>query len=155
MAAFIQSDTSIKTSTRSGSTRWMAPELLLPTVYDPGHSCKQTSASDIWAFGCVCCEVCTFSVKFRSRYYNLFNTKIWTEGHIPFAHMSDGGLILALSKADPSEAIPYPTRPCDKAGILMPKRLWELVRRCFALHAAERPTVHVIAAMLDEIQLGN
>ncbi|KAJ7477474.1 kinase-like domain-containing protein, partial [Mycena latifolia] len=129
LAAFIQSNTSIKTSTRSGSTRWMAPELLLPTVYDPGHSC-QTSASDVWAFGCVCCEVCTFSVKFRSSYYNLFNTKIWTE------------------------AIPYPTRPCDKAGIVMPERLWELVRRCFALHAAERPTVHVIAAMLDEIQLG-
>ncbi|KAJ7868351.1 kinase-like domain-containing protein, partial [Mycena olivaceomarginata] len=117
-----------------GSTRWMAPELLLPTVYNQGHSFKRTAATDVWAFGCVCCE-------------------IWTEGQIPFAHMSDGGLILALSKADPSEAIPYPTRPCDKAGIVMPEKLWELVRRCFALHAAERSTVHVIAAMLDEIQL--
>jgi hypothetical protein len=68
--------------------------------------------------------------------------------------MSDGGLIVAMSKADPSEAIPYPTRPCDKSGIIMPEKLWELVRRCFALHAAKRPTVHLIAAMLDEIKLG-
>ncbi|KAJ6553268.1 kinase-like domain-containing protein [Mycena capillaripes] len=64
LAAFIEMDTSVKTSARSGSTRWMAPELLHPDVYQPGLRFRRTSASDVWAFGCVCCEVrvilCTF-----------------------------------------------------------------------------------------------
>ncbi|KAJ7132598.1 kinase-like domain-containing protein, partial [Mycena epipterygia] len=57
LAAFVELDTSVKTSTRSGSTHWMAPELLLPTVYQPGFPFRRTPASDVWAFGCVCCEV--------------------------------------------------------------------------------------------------
>ncbi|KAJ7827425.1 kinase-like domain-containing protein [Mycena leptocephala] len=61
LAAFVELDTSIKTSTRKGSTRWMAPELLLPDVYHPGLPFRQTPASDVWAFGCVCCEVCSES----------------------------------------------------------------------------------------------
>ncbi|KAJ6556142.1 kinase-like domain-containing protein, partial [Mycena capillaripes] len=54
LAGFIDSDTSVKSSTRSGTPRWMAPELLLPP---PGQPFKRTPASDMWAFGCVCCEV--------------------------------------------------------------------------------------------------
>ncbi|KAJ7926361.1 kinase-like domain-containing protein, partial [Mycena leptocephala] len=57
LATFIELDTSKKSSTRSGSTRWMAPELLLPDQYQPGVPFKRTPASDVWAFGCVCCEV--------------------------------------------------------------------------------------------------
>ncbi|KAJ7844326.1 kinase-like domain-containing protein [Mycena leptocephala] len=56
VATFIESDTSSK-STRGGSIRWMAPELLLPEVHQPGVPWKRTMASDVWAFGCVCCEV--------------------------------------------------------------------------------------------------
>ncbi|KAF7328248.1 Serine/threonine-protein kinase STY8 [Mycena venus] len=93
LAAFVELETSIKTSTRGGSPRWMAPELHLPDVYQPGLPFRRTPASDVWAFGCVCCE-------------------IWSEGQIPFAHMSDG--------------VPYTDRPCDKAGAPMPKRLWDL-----------------------------
>ncbi|KAF7365850.1 Kinase-like protein [Mycena venus] len=54
LASLIESDTSIKSSTRSGSTRWMAPELLLPP---PGSAFRRTPESDVWAFGCICCEV--------------------------------------------------------------------------------------------------
>ncbi|KAJ7831481.1 kinase-like domain-containing protein [Mycena leptocephala] len=56
-ATFIESDTSRKSSTRVGATRWMAPELLLLDMYQPGVPFKRTPASDVWAFGCVCCEV--------------------------------------------------------------------------------------------------
>jgi serine/threonine protein kinase len=62
LAAFVELDTSIQTSTRKGSTRWMAPELLLPDVYHPGLPFRQTPASDVWAFGCVCCEVRSFTL---------------------------------------------------------------------------------------------
>ena len=37
---------------RSGSLRWMAPELLGPVQTSSGHE-LQTRASDIWAFGMV------------------------------------------------------------------------------------------------------
>ncbi|KAJ7906555.1 kinase-like domain-containing protein, partial [Mycena leptocephala] len=50
LAAFIQMDGSIKTSVRSGSMRWMAPELVHPAVYPSGLPFRRTTASDIWAF---------------------------------------------------------------------------------------------------------
>ncbi|KAJ7814160.1 kinase-like domain-containing protein [Mycena olivaceomarginata] len=53
LAVFIDSETTGKSSTRSGTTRWMAPELLCPP---PGTSFRRTFASDMWAFGCVICE---------------------------------------------------------------------------------------------------
>ncbi|KAJ7020469.1 kinase-like domain-containing protein [Mycena alexandri] len=134
LAAFVELE-SIQSSTRKGSTRWMAPELLLPDVYHPGRRFRQTPASDVWAFGCVCCE-------------------IWTEGQIPFVDMSDGGIIVALSRAD-GNAVPYKTKPCDKAGIPMPERLWELVKWCFKLDGAERPAVKVIAHILFEMKQQN
>ena len=37
---------------RSGSSRWMAPELL-----DPQVKFKRTHASDVYAFACLCIEV--------------------------------------------------------------------------------------------------
>ncbi|KAJ6471182.1 kinase-like domain-containing protein, partial [Mycena vulgaris] len=54
LAAVVESDASIKNSTRSGSARWMSPELLDPP---PGTQFEHTTSSDVWAFGCVCCEV--------------------------------------------------------------------------------------------------
>ncbi|KAJ7464055.1 hypothetical protein FB451DRAFT_453740 [Mycena latifolia] len=132
LAAFVESDATIKTSTRSGSARWMAPELLLPP---PGVSFKRTTESDIWAFGCVCCE-------------------IWSEGDAPFAHISsDMGVVLAFSDmADTSAARPYLSRPCDKAGTLMPDVLWDLVQWCCKHEPGERPTVQVLADMLSDMK---
>ncbi|KAF8214638.1 kinase-like domain-containing protein, partial [Mycena galopus ATCC 62051] len=57
LAGFIDTETSKKSSTRGGSTRWMAPELILPP---PGVPFRRTTGSDVWAFGCVCCEVRSF-----------------------------------------------------------------------------------------------
>ncbi|KAJ7728216.1 kinase-like domain-containing protein [Mycena metata] len=57
LAGLIEVQTSIKTSIRSGSGKWMAPELLLPEVYRPSHPFQRTVESDVWAFACVACEV--------------------------------------------------------------------------------------------------
>ncbi|KAJ6467311.1 kinase-like domain-containing protein [Mycena sanguinolenta] len=127
LATFIESDTSRKSSTGSGSTRWMAPELLQKVPF------KRTPASDVWAFGCVCCE-------------------IWTEGQVPFQHMSDGAIILAFSTIDADGSVPYETTPFDKAGTPMPARLWELVQLCFRRKATMRPTVVAIADLLCEMK---
>ncbi|KAK7045072.1 kinase-like domain-containing protein [Favolaschia claudopus] len=124
LASFIDSDTSGgKSSTRSGTTRWMAPELLVPS---PGQTFKRTHASDVWAFGCVCCE-------------------IWTEGTQPFAQiLSEPGVVIAFSQSSrqtPSWLMPYQTIPVDKGEVEMPQDLWEVVRSCWALEAQDRPLI--------------
>ncbi|KAJ7488874.1 kinase-like domain-containing protein, partial [Mycena latifolia] len=126
LAAFVESDTSIQASARSGSTHWMAPELLLQA---PGAHFKRTPVSDIWAFGCMCCE-------------------IWSEGDAPFSHVgSDSGVIFSFSNSSETapQAMPYPSQPHDKAGTQMPDGLWELVLWCWNRGPADRPAAPVIA----------
>ncbi|KAJ7255747.1 kinase-like domain-containing protein, partial [Mycena rebaudengoi] len=43
-------------SNRAGTVHWMAPELIAPDRFGH-HKFSRTSASDIYAFGCVCLEV--------------------------------------------------------------------------------------------------
>ncbi|KAJ7881007.1 kinase-like domain-containing protein, partial [Mycena olivaceomarginata] len=131
LTAFIESDTTKKTSTRSGSTRWMAPELIVPPS---GVQFKRTSASDIWAFGCVCCE-------------------IWSEGVEPFSYFPQETLLIIMFSDDSGNALqrkPYQAQPRDKGGVLMPERIWEFVQLCREEKASERPTASVIADMLSE-----
>ncbi|KAJ7841398.1 kinase-like domain-containing protein [Mycena olivaceomarginata] len=131
LTAFIESDTTKKTSTRSGSTRWMAPELIVPPS---GMQFKRTSASDIWVFGCVCCE-------------------IWSEGVEPFSHFPQETLLIIMFSDDSGNALqrkPYQARPREKGGVLMPERIWEFVQLCWEEKASERPTASVIADMLSE-----
>ncbi|KAF7360945.1 Kinase-like protein [Mycena sanguinolenta] len=133
-----------------GSTRWMAPELF-------ENSSPPTTASDIWAFGCVACE-------------------IWTEGQKPWSHIdSDMGVISALIKlgertpsslesdfrdelsAGPSSRRsdrkhPYLERPVDRQGNQMPSGLWELVRWCWNENSTDRPTGTVVTEMLAEVR---
>ncbi|KAF7330234.1 Kinase-like protein [Mycena venus] len=133
LTAFVQSDTTRKTSTHSGSTRWMSPELIVPPS---GVPFKRTYASDIWAFGCVCCE-------------------IWSEGLEPFSHFpQETVVIIAFSEGSRNtlQRTPYQARPRDKGGVLMPDRLWELVLWCWKEEPSERPTVQMIAAMLFEMK---
>ncbi|KAJ7894866.1 kinase-like domain-containing protein, partial [Mycena olivaceomarginata] len=125
LAAFIDLETSIKSSTRSGSTRWMAPELLLPP---PNLPFKRTRESDVWALGCVCCE-------------------IWSEGETPFSHFAtDTVLVLAISEftENQRQESPYPVKPHDTGGNPMPDGLWEVVQCCFRYNPFERPTVDLI-----------
>lgn len=46
-----------KTTNRNGSIQWMAPELLDPERYGLDRF-KRTTNSDVYAFACVCSEVC-------------------------------------------------------------------------------------------------
>jgi serine/threonine protein kinase len=41
----------------AGSTRWMAPELILALVEDDGPTPRVTTHSDVYAFASVCLEV--------------------------------------------------------------------------------------------------
>ncbi|KAJ6469282.1 kinase-like domain-containing protein [Mycena sanguinolenta] len=129
LTAFVESETTLKVSTRGGSPRFMAPELLL--LPSDVHFTRKPP-SDIWSFGCVCCE-------------------IWSEGHEPFRHVpTDGGVVFFLA-GSPDGASPYPSTPQDKVGNYMPKGVWELLQRCWKLEPAERPDAKAISQMLSEM----
>ncbi|KAJ7853090.1 hypothetical protein B0H13DRAFT_1204110 [Mycena leptocephala] len=113
----------------------MAPELLLPEIYGPYLPFRRTAAS-----------ISGLLLVFVARS---------GRGHVPFANMSDGGLIMAFSdrEAEPESIIPYPSRPQDKGGQSMPEELWNLVQRCWKHEAAARPTVHEIANVISTLEL--
>ncbi|KAJ7797615.1 kinase-like domain-containing protein, partial [Mycena leptocephala] len=130
LAGFIDNDISNnKSSTRGGSIRWMAPELIIPP---PDVPFKRTPASDVWALGCVCCE-------------------IWSEGTAPFIQFpTETGALLAIASG--REESPYPNRPSDEAENLMPDRLWELTHWCFQYDRAQRPTAEGLGKMFSIMQ---
>jgi len=55
LAGFVDA-TAHTSTTRNGSTRWMAPELHGPELFTL-PSFQRTFASDVYAFACVCVEV--------------------------------------------------------------------------------------------------
>lgn len=55
------------TSVLAGSTRWMAPELILTIVEDDGMPPPITTASDVYSFACVCLEVATGQLPYAHR----------------------------------------------------------------------------------------
>ncbi|KAF9221082.1 kinase-like protein [Gyrodon lividus] len=55
------------TSLLAGSTRWMAPELILALVEDDGVPPLVTTESDVFSFACVCLEVATDELPYPHR----------------------------------------------------------------------------------------
>ncbi|KAJ7164798.1 kinase-like domain-containing protein [Mycena crocata] len=59
LAQFTDSFTAMESSsTRAGNVRWMAPELIYPDAFKLRFA--RTTATDVYAFGCVCLEVRNF-----------------------------------------------------------------------------------------------
>ncbi|KZT22871.1 kinase-like protein, partial [Neolentinus lepideus HHB14362 ss-1] len=98
-------------STPSGSTRWQSPELLdfdLPKF-------RKTTYSDVWAFGCVCLEICT--------------------GRMPFPQIPPNREVMVavhiLSGA-------RPVRPDDEDVIGLTDNLWHLMQKCWETVPTDR-----------------
>ncbi|KAJ7196142.1 kinase-like domain-containing protein [Mycena rebaudengoi] len=126
LARFVDSETSLKSSTRGGVPRWMAPELLLAQE----GAFRRTPASDVWAFGCVSCE-------------------IWSGGTVPFAGFGEAFFVKAISGS--RKESPYPTIPCCKNGENMPDGLWDCAQQCFQYEPPERPAADLLAQSIQEI----
>ncbi|KAF5391138.1 hypothetical protein D9757_003029 [Collybiopsis confluens] len=110
------------TTDQGGTLRWMAPELLYPL---PGiESYKRTTASDIYAYGCLCIELYT--------------------GRVPFANVRTEYLV--LEKVHKGER---PERP--SGGNTMTDELWNLINWCWHQDRAARPRIGLVVDHLKHI----
>ncbi|KAG6916432.1 hypothetical protein DXG01_006836 [Tephrocybe rancida] len=119
-------------SSKGGSTRWQAPELF--DLTEDEEDVKNTTSSDVYAFGCVCYE-----------FINL--DKIFT-GKIPFYNILRDATVshhVKLSKR--------PSRP-EEPGVSwgewgLTESIWLLMEDCWKANADERPSVeHIIERLL-------
>ncbi|KAF9070167.1 kinase-like domain-containing protein, partial [Rhodocollybia butyracea] len=103
------------TTDQGGTLRWMSPELLYPL---PGiESYKRTTASDMYAYGCLCIEVYT--------------------GRVPFADIR--AEILVLEQVLKGER---PERPSEPNA--MTDELWNLVNACWQHDRSGRPQIGLV-----------
>ncbi|KAH7876951.1 kinase-like domain-containing protein [Lentinula edodes] len=110
------------TTDQGGTLRWMAPELLYPI---PGIECyKRTTASDVYAYGCLCIEVYT--------------------GRVPFADVRSE--IMVLEKVLKGER---PERPLGTNA--MTDELWNLINACWKHDRASRPKSGLVVDHLKHI----
>ncbi|KAJ7085485.1 kinase-like domain-containing protein [Mycena belliarum] len=108
-----------RSSDRAGSARWFAPELIIPTEF----GCEQfarTTASDVYAFGCVCLELHT--------------------GKPPFSDVSEE-MVVVLKVRDGER----PARPST-----MSDGLWAVVTAAWAQKFQYRPGIQTIITILSE-----
>ncbi|KAK7055116.1 kinase-like protein [Favolaschia claudopus] len=119
LSTFSDLNTASTTSTtRRGSLYWMAPELLDPDQFGGGF--VRTSATDIYAFGCVCFELYT--------------------GKPPFSEFSEPAALIQVINGERA------ARPCLPRP--MSDDLWQLVKSMWAHSLARRPPTRVVAEKL-------
>ncbi|EPQ54921.1 hypothetical protein GLOTRDRAFT_130263 [Gloeophyllum trabeum ATCC 11539] len=97
------------TSREGGSAPFNAPELF-PTNGEDVQCFRRTVSSDIWAFGCVCVQVCT--------------------GKRPFPDIPEGVIGFKL------RAGYYPLESPE--GSAMTDELWELMKQCWRFDPSQR-----------------
>ncbi|KAJ7224796.1 kinase-like domain-containing protein [Mycena rebaudengoi] len=101
------------TSRRAGTLRWMAPELIDPDRF--GIQFRRTTASDVYAFACVCLELYT--------------------GRPPFADIREGGVLKIAEGERPAR--PTTTPPMSDA-------LWNYLNAWWAENPTTRPPIEVV-----------
>ncbi|KAJ7269932.1 kinase-like domain-containing protein [Mycena rebaudengoi] len=117
------SDVTASTDTshnRAGSLRWMAPELIDPEKF--GQRFLRTSATDVYAFGCVCLELYT--------------------GQPPFADFRETAVIVKVSDGV------RPERPTGHPTIS--DALWGLMNDCWAQQSTNRPLSEILCQRFVE-----
>ncbi|KAJ7802403.1 hypothetical protein B0H14DRAFT_1660481 [Mycena olivaceomarginata] len=105
-------------SNRAGSTQWLAPELIDPKSFGCERYVR-TTASDVYAYACVCVELYT--------------------GRPPFDRLSDAAVIHRVIAGDRPEQPPA-----------VSAALWQLVTAAWVPESHARPSIHKIAAALED-----
>ncbi|KAJ7203038.1 kinase-like domain-containing protein, partial [Mycena pura] len=116
----VLSDATTQSQNGAGSVRWMAPEILNPDAFGL-EDYKRTTASDIYAFACVCLEA-------RPMWLHLTCSP-------PFhgaAHCNDASVMLQVIAG---------VRPPRPAGDLIPNHIWSVMQQCWAHNHVNRPSI--------------
>ncbi|KAJ7224826.1 kinase-like domain-containing protein [Mycena rebaudengoi] len=119
LTSFTDVTAATTTSHRAGTIRWMAPELIDPDRF--GIQFRRTTASDVYAFACVCLELYT--------------------GRPPFADIREGGVVLKIVQGE------RPTRPSTTPP--MSDALWNYVNAWWVEDPATRPPAKVIVRNIE------
>jgi serine/threonine-protein kinase TNNI3K len=138
--AFVTDATLGTTSTkRSGSSRWMAPELL-----DPQVKFKRTYASDIYAFACLCIEV--IIPGYLGVLQLILSKQIYT-GEQPFWNLRQDITVVLEVLKQMRPPRPSITGPPDGTRA-MSDRLWATVEACWAHNPSDRPDMCEVSGLI-------
>lgn len=123
-----KSDSKNGTSFFAGSTRWMAPELILALVEDDGCIPPITTHSDVYAFASVCLEVAT--------------------GQLPYAGRSNDHSVTVdiIRGIKPTRGVAL-----ELIGMKLTcaESFWAILDRCWNQHGPLRPTMPEMLAFLE------
>lgn len=142
-------NTTVGTSFFAGSTRWMAPELLLALIEDDGVP-PITPASDVYAFASVCLEVNTLG---SCLLYALLTTLLYVQlasGQLPYPHRSNDHAVTV----DILRGI-RPSRSSECLLKLNPdgeEAFWNLLDQCWSPDPCFRPNMSHLLASLEVLQ---
>ncbi|KAF9242817.1 kinase-like domain-containing protein [Melanogaster broomeanus] len=119
------------TSLLAGSTRWMAPELILTLVEDDGVPPIITTESDVFSFACVCLEVAT--------------------GELPYPHRHNDRAVTIdiLRGVKPSRGARSISKLCCTET--QQEAFWDIVNRCWNTMPILRPTMTEVKETLAAI----
>ncbi|KAF9457392.1 kinase-like domain-containing protein, partial [Collybia nuda] len=113
-----------ESSNRHGSVRWMAPELLQPEAFELDRFVR-TTASDIYAFGCVCLEVYT--------------------GKPPFVDVvHEPAVMFGVLEGK------RPVQPSSDAGRPISNNVWSLIEQCWSQEPSARPSTRRVIEIMEE-----
>ncbi|KDQ56783.1 hypothetical protein JAAARDRAFT_132054 [Jaapia argillacea MUCL 33604] len=112
----------------TGSTRWMAPELHSPESFGL-EGARRTCASDVYAFACLCLEVYTEQPPFRNI-------------------TSDFAIALKVTKGE------RPNRPSKEEchGKELRDDMWALMERCWSGDRSTRPNMVLVVADIQSLE---
>lgn len=127
----------------AGSTRWMAPELLLTDIEDDRKPPISTH-SDVYAFASVCLEVSTLesiTITASDGY------KVLT-GKLPHpARKNDHGVFIeVLAGGRPTVGLEFTVAEPNT------EKLWDLMEECWDRIPRARPTIQKMYECLDQLR---
>ena len=132
------------TSFFAGSTRWMAPELIMALVKDDGQVPPITTFSDVYAFASVCLEVCLALVLKLIMW--LMCMQVAT-GRLPYPHRTnDHAVTVDIIRG---------VKPARGASCLVQVKdvdvFWDTLDRCWNSIDYLRPSMREMLMLLEEM----
>ncbi|KAF8169245.1 kinase-like domain-containing protein [Pholiota molesta] len=114
---------SFLTSKVGGSTRWIAPELLLVAA---DATPELTMSCDVYSFANIACYIIT--------------------GILPYERQkTDAAIILEMYKTDGKSPIP-------QAQSLLTNECWKLLAMCWATDSTKRPDINDVVQSLQQLE---